>query len=81
MNEQMRETLEPNSDLTPVVKVSDMILKCQDCKNNFVFTAGNQVYFVDKGLATPKRCEACRLRRVTKIQRNGIEIKDTVTTT
>ncbi len=73
---QKVETLRPDSNLTPVQQVTDMIIKCVDCGNDFVFTAGNQVYFADKGMAVPKRCDRCRLKRRTAIQRDSIEIKD-----
>ena len=38
----------------------DKILICTDCEEEFVFTAGAQQYFRDRGIAEqPKRCKAC----------------------
>jgi len=38
-------------------------LKCLDCGAEFIFSAGEQFYYWSKGLSTPKRCPACRLKR------------------
>ena len=38
----------------------DLILKCQDCGGNFVFTVGEQQFYKSKGFTIPKRCKACR---------------------
>ena len=39
----------------------DRTLSCNDCKNEFVFTAGEQEFFARKGFREiPKRCKACR---------------------
>src|ERR1700712_5420786 len=42
----------------------DKILKCSDCGNDFVFTAGEQLFFHDKQFKNdPKRCKPCKSRR------------------
>ena len=39
----------------------DETLNCQDCKQPFVFTAGEQKFYDSKGFADPpKRCKTCR---------------------
>ncbi len=39
----------------------DKVLKCADCGAEFIFTAGEQMFFVDKGFKNePKRCKACK---------------------
>ncbi|MBO5091309.1 MAG: zinc-ribbon domain containing protein [Clostridia bacterium] len=39
----------------------DKTLVCKDCGNEFVFTAGEQEFYAEKGLENePKRCKACR---------------------
>jgi len=39
----------------------DKILKCAECGAEFIFTAGEQMFFVDKGFKNePKRCKACK---------------------
>ncbi len=35
-------------------------LTCQDCGNNFDFTAEEQQFFAEKGFQSPKRCSNCR---------------------
>jgi CxxC-x17-CxxC domain-containing protein len=43
----------------------DKILKCSDCGNDFVFTAGEQLFFHDKQFKNdPKRCKQCKIKRV-----------------
>jgi CxxC-x17-CxxC domain-containing protein len=42
----------------------DRILKCVDCGNEFVFTAGEQLFFHDKQFKNdPKRCKNCKAKR------------------
>ncbi|HEX3435825.1 MAG TPA: zinc-ribbon domain containing protein [Pseudacidobacterium sp.] len=42
----------------------DKILKCIDCGNEFVFTAGEQLFFHDKQFKNdPKRCKQCKAKR------------------
>jgi len=44
----------------------DRVLRCCDCGESFLFTAGEQAYFSSKGLSVPKRCKPCRdLRKRT----------------
>jgi CxxC-x17-CxxC domain-containing protein len=39
----------------------DRVLKCSECGAEFVFTAGEQMFFADKGFKNePKRCKACK---------------------
>ena len=45
----------------------DNTLKCRDCGNDFIFTAGEQEFYQQKGLVNqPARCPSCRAAR-----RNG----------
>jgi CxxC-x17-CxxC domain-containing protein len=42
----------------------DRVLKCAECSAEFVFTAGEQMFFADKGFKNePKRCKGCKARR------------------
>ncbi len=39
----------------------DKTLKCKDCGEEFIFTAGEQEFYAEKGLMNePQRCKACR---------------------
>ncbi len=39
----------------------DKTLKCKDCGADFIFTAGEQEFYAEKGLEhEPLRCKACR---------------------
>jgi CxxC-x17-CxxC domain-containing protein len=39
----------------------DKTLICKECGNEFVFTAGEQEFYAEKGLVNePKSCKACR---------------------
>jgi len=43
----------------------DKVLKCSECGAEFVFTAGEQMFFADKGFKNePKRCKGCKATRV-----------------
>jgi CxxC-x17-CxxC domain-containing protein len=42
----------------------DRYLKCMDCGSDFVFTAGEQLFFYDKQFKNdPKRCKLCKAKR------------------
>jgi CxxC-x17-CxxC domain-containing protein len=39
----------------------DKVLKCTECGGEFIFTAGEQMFFADKGFKNePKRCKSCK---------------------
>lgn len=40
--------------------MSDKTLKCAECGNEFVFTAGEQEFYASKGFTEPKKCKECR---------------------
>lgn len=42
----------------------DKTLKCKECGEDFVFTAGEQEFYAEKGFQNePQRCRACRDKR------------------
>jgi CxxC-x17-CxxC domain-containing protein len=42
----------------------DRLLTCVDCRSQFVFTAGEQIFFLDKQFKNdPKRCKPCKAKR------------------
>ncbi|NLA58402.1 MAG: zinc-binding protein [Firmicutes bacterium] len=48
----------------------DKVLVCRDCGGEFVFSAGEQAFYEEKGFQNePVRCPECRRNR--KQQRNG----------
>ncbi len=47
-----------------LMEYHDRVLKCSECGAEFVFTAGEQMFFADKGFKNePKRCKACKAKR------------------
>ncbi len=47
------------------MEFQDRMLKCMDCGVDFVFTAGEQLFFHDKQFKNePKRCKSCKAKRV-----------------
>lgn len=50
-------------------ELEDRTLMCKDCGNKFVWTAGEQKFFLDKGLENiPKRCKLCTDKFKTKLR-------------
>jgi hypothetical protein len=47
----------------------DRLLDCEDCKQQFVFDAGEQKFFKEKGFTDPKRCPKCRKRVRSRMRR------------
>jgi CxxC-x17-CxxC domain-containing protein len=46
------------------MEFTDRVLKCIDCGEEFVFTAGEQLFFHDKQFKNdPKRCKQCKAKR------------------
>lgn len=42
----------------------DKTLTCKDCGNDFVFSAGEQEFYAEKGFVNePQRCKECRDKR------------------
>ncbi|MGC9333319.1 MAG: zinc-ribbon domain containing protein [Anaerolineae bacterium] len=41
----------------------DRTLRCADCGSTFVFTAGEQAFYEERGFSEPKRCPSCRAAR------------------
>ena len=58
----------------------DKTLKCEDCGQDFIFTAGEQEFYAEKGFQNePKRCKACRDNRknATKANREMLQLAQT----
>jgi CxxC-x17-CxxC domain-containing protein len=50
------------------MEYQDKMLKCVDCGTEFVFTAGEQLFFHDKQFKNePKRCKNCKTKRVSVV--------------
>ena len=46
------------------MELQDKVLKCIDCSADFVFTAGEQLFFREKQFKNqPKRCKSCKSKR------------------
>ncbi len=42
---------------------SDKTLVCQDCNQEFAFTASEQQFYADRQFSEPRRCPSCRAAR------------------
>ncbi|MGA8730494.1 MAG: zinc-ribbon domain containing protein [Terracidiphilus sp.] len=50
----------------PAMEFTDRVLTCIDCGAEFVFTAGEQLFFHDKQFTNdPKRCKQCKAKRAS----------------
>ena len=68
--------------------LQDRSINCVDCSEPFIWTAGEQVFFHDKGLQNePKRCKPCkqakkdRLAAISAAQVSGVKQRVEVTVT
>ncbi len=49
------------------MEFQDKSLHCVDCGAEFVWTAGEQLFFADKNFKNePKRCKACKTKRASR---------------
>jgi CxxC-x17-CxxC domain-containing protein len=50
------------------MEFQDKALKCVDCGADFIFTAGEQLFFHDKQFKNePKRCKGCKEKRAASV--------------
>ena len=62
----------------PAMEFVDRVLKCVDCGAEFVFTAGEQLFFHDKQFTNdPKHCKQCKAKRA----RGGPKVRSETRTT
>jgi CxxC-x17-CxxC domain-containing protein len=60
------------------MEFTDRVLKCSDCGAEFVFAAGEQLFFHDKQFKNdPKHCKQCKAKRV----RGGPRVRSETRTT
>lgn len=52
----------------------DKVLVCKECGREFVFTAGEQEFYAEKGFQNePTRCKECRAKRKAERSEGGGE--------
>ena len=55
-------------------RFEDKAIWCKVCGQTFVFTAGEQLFYSDRGLAEPRRCPDCRRSHRQPInEKRGVE--------
>jgi CxxC-x17-CxxC domain-containing protein len=60
------------------MEFTDRVLKCVGCGAEFVFTAGEQLFFHDKQFINdPKRCKQCKAKRARGNSRVRSETRTT----
>jgi CxxC-x17-CxxC domain-containing protein len=53
------------------MEFQDKVLTCIDCGADFIFTAGEQLFFRDKQFKNePKRCKACKAKKASGFGRS-----------
>jgi CxxC-x17-CxxC domain-containing protein len=63
------------------MEFQDRSLKCTDCGTDFVWTAGEQMFFADKQFKNePKRCKACKSKRANRASTGSFQTRDRVET-
>jgi CxxC-x17-CxxC domain-containing protein len=50
---------------------TDKTLTCQDCGQQFTFSADDQEFYGTKGYSEPKRCPSCRAARKSERGESG----------
>lgn len=65
------QSKQPHTALVPVygglnamsTEYTDQDITCKDCRNTFIFSAGEQQFFAERQFTTPVRCKPCREQR------------------
>src|SRR5687767_5732673 len=64
------------------MEFQDKILQCVDCATEFIWTAGEQLFFADKNFKNePKRCKGCKAKRASRISAGHPAVRERVETT
>lgn len=50
---------------------TDRTMVCRDCGREFMFTAGEQTFYAERGFVPPSRCISCRASRRAERQMMG----------
>lgn len=68
----------PASQIGATMEPVDRILTCSECGAEFLFSAGEQVFFSEKKFTNdPKHCRQCRAKRASKRPRIQVETRIT----
>jgi CxxC-x17-CxxC domain-containing protein len=63
------------------MEFQDKSLRCADCGADFIWTAGEQLFFADKQFKNePKRCKACKAKRANRVSSGPAPTRDRVET-
>lgn len=46
-----------------MTQFQDKTIECIDCHKEFLFEAGEQAFYAERGYVQPKRCKPCRNKR------------------
>jgi hypothetical protein len=57
--------------MSPPDEHYDIVLDCPDCSQQFVWSAGEQKFYAQRGFAKPRRCARCR--EVKRADRDGVK--------
>ncbi|MEP6914364.1 MAG: zinc-ribbon domain containing protein [Acidobacteriota bacterium] len=64
------------------MEFQDRSLNCVDCGTEFIWTAGEQLFFADKNFKNePKRCKGCKAKRASRPAGGGAMARERVETT
>ena len=64
------------------MEFQDKKLRCVDCGTEFVWTAGEQLFFADKNFKNePKRCKGCKAKRASRPSAGAVMARERVETT
>ena len=56
-----------------ILPTQDTKISCMDCREDFVFTAGESRFYAEKGFEhAPSRCANCRAKRRIEAKGNGV---------
>ena len=58
------------------MEFQDKSLRCVDCGSEFIWTAGEQLFFADKQFKNePKRCKACKAKRANRVSAGPLDAR------
>ena len=64
--EKQNQIKDKDNKIVEEVDMKDKKIMCRDCGKDFMFIAGEQKFYKEKGFNDPVRCKECRVSRQKK---------------
>lgn len=68
--EKQKEFKDKDNKIVEEVNMEDKKIICKDCGKEFMFVAGEQKFYKEKGFNDPVRCKECRVAKKERVNKD-----------